>query len=136
MFRNECTKMYLLKLTRLPFVFPDSHNGKTKNRPIYRRSSSNSDVLLICKSVRKYDNFKWIWEQRPNSQIDLIAVEKGRQVQLKGPIKPGRHSSTEYNSQALIFHISPVNFNYRGTYRCITETGIYTTIILHSIRGL
>ncbi|XP_058641933.1 uncharacterized protein LOC131546412 isoform X2 [Onychostoma macrolepis] len=110
-------------------VTSHSHNGKNKNRPIYRQSSSNSDVLLICKSVRKYDSLKWTWEQ-----IDLIAFEKGRQVQLKGPIKPGRHSSTTYNNQSIIFHISPVNFNYRGTYRCITETGIYTTIILHTVR--
>ncbi|XP_016309665.1 uncharacterized protein LOC107663829 [Sinocyclocheilus anshuiensis] len=115
-------------------VISHSHNGKNKNHLIYRQSSNNSDVLLICKSSRKYDSLKWTWEPRPNSQIDLIAFEKERQVHLKGPIKPGRCSSATYNSQALIFHISPVNFNYRGTYRCITETGIYTTIILHTIR--
>ncbi len=133
---NVLTEIFSLKFTRLPIFFSDSHNGNTKNRPIYRQSSSNSDVLLICKSVRKYDSLKWTWEPRPNSQIDLIAIEKEKEVPLKGQIKPGRHSSTEYNSQALIFHISPVNFNYSGTYRCITETGIYTTIILHTVRGL
>ncbi len=136
MFRNECTEMYLLKLTRLPFVFLDSHNGKNKNLSIYRQSSRNSDVLLICKSVRKYDSLKWTWEPRPHSQIDLISFVKGRKFQLKGSIKPGRHSSTTYNNQALIFHISPVSFNYSGTYRCITETGIYTTTKLCTIRGL
>ncbi|XP_016089209.1 uncharacterized protein [Sinocyclocheilus grahami] len=114
-------------------VTSHSHNGRKKNL-IYRQSSNNSDVLLICKSSRKYDSLKWTWEPSPNSQIDLIAFEKEKQVHLKGPIKPGRCSSATYNSQALIFHISPVNFNYRGTYRCITETGIYTTIILHTIR--
>ncbi|XP_016400816.1 uncharacterized protein LOC107733624 [Sinocyclocheilus rhinocerous] len=126
--RVETVRIHTLNVTS------HSHNGKNKNRLIYRQSSSNSDVLLICKSSRKYDSLKWTWEPRPNSQIDLIAFEKERQVQLKGPIKPGRCSSATYNSQALIFHISPVNFNYRGTYRCITDTGIYTTIILHTIR--
>ncbi|XP_050975561.1 uncharacterized protein LOC127171141 isoform X1 [Labeo rohita] len=115
-------------------VISHSYNAKNKNDTIYRQSSSNSDVLLICKSSKKYDSLKWTWEQRPNSLIDLIAVEKGKEVQLKGPIKPGRRSSTTYNSQALIFHISPVNFNYSGTYRCITNIGIYTTTVLRTIR--
>ncbi|XP_050975563.1 uncharacterized protein LOC127171141 isoform X3 [Labeo rohita] len=115
-------------------VISHSYNAKNKNDTIYRQSSSNSDVLLICKSSKKYDSLKWTWEQRPNSLIDLIAVEKGKEVQLKGPIKPGQRSSTTYNSQALIFHISPVNFNYSGTYRCITNIGIYTTTVLRTIR--
>ncbi|KAK2904995.1 hypothetical protein Q8A67_006794 [Cirrhinus molitorella] len=126
--RIETVRIHTLNVTQ------NSYSGKNKNRTIYRLSSSNSDILLICKSSSKYLNLKWTWEQRRNSQIDLIAFEKGIKVQLKGPIKPERHSSTTYNSRALIFHISPVNFNYSGTYRCITETGIYTTIILHTIR--
>ncbi|KTF76811.1 hypothetical protein cypCar_00020584 [Cyprinus carpio] len=114
----------------------DSYNGEKKNRLIYRQSSSNSDVLLIFKSSKNYKSLKWTWEPKPNSRIDLIAFENEIQVQLKEPIKPGIRSSTKYNSQALIFHISPVYFNYRGTYRCITEISVYTTIILHTIRGL
>uniref|UniRef100_A0A8C2KYX4 Ig-like domain-containing protein n=1 Tax=Cyprinus carpio TaxID=7962 RepID=A0A8C2KYX4_CYPCA len=115
-------------------VASHSYNGEKRNRLIYRQSSSNSDVLLICKSSKTYESLKWTWEPRPNSLIDLIAFEKEIQVQLKGPIKPGIRSSTKYNSQALIFHISPVYFNYRGIYKCITETGVYTTITLHTIR--
>ncbi|XP_016357277.1 uncharacterized protein LOC107700211 [Sinocyclocheilus anshuiensis] len=105
-----------------------------KSQTIYRQSSSNSDVSLICKSTRRYQNWKWTWESSSNSQTDLIAVENGGEVQIKGPIKPGRGSSTTYNSQAFIFHISPVNFNYSGTYRCIAETTVYTTTILRTIR--
>ncbi|XDV30437.1 hypothetical protein PO909_033361 [Leuciscus waleckii] len=115
-------------------VSSNSHNGNTKMNTIYRQSSDNSDVSLICKSRKEYESWKWTWEPRPNSQTDLIAVEKGREVQVKGQIKPGRLSSTTFNSQSFIFHISPVNFKYSGTYRCITNTGIYTTTMLHTIR--
>nr|XP_021327871.1 uncharacterized protein LOC101884718 [Danio rerio] len=122
-----------MKFSGLPTLFPDTHRN-TKNHTIYRQSSSKSDVSLICKSSKKYDSWRWTWEKRPNSQIDLMTVEKGGKVQVKGPIKPGRFSSATYNSQAFTFHISPVLFNYSGTYRCITETTIYTTTILHTIR--
>ncbi|XP_042587066.1 uncharacterized protein LOC109097077 [Cyprinus carpio] len=116
-------------------VTSHSYNGEKRNRLIYRQSSSNSDVLLICKSSKTYESLKWTWEPKPNSRIDLIAFEKEIQVQLKEPNKrSGIRSSTKYNSQALIFHISPVYFNYRGIYKCITETGVYTTITLHTIR--
>ncbi|XP_043105417.1 uncharacterized protein LOC122352013 isoform X2 [Puntigrus tetrazona] len=115
-------------------VASNSHTEKSKAFLIYRQSSSNSEVLLICKSRKVYENLKWTWAPRPDSQIDLIAFKHRKQVQLKGPIKPGRRSSKEYDSQALIFHVSPVKFNYSGTYRCITETTTYTTIILHTIR--
>lgn len=131
--------MYSLKFTMLPVVFLDTYNGNKTNNIIYRQSSNNRDVSLICKSVRKYERLKWTWEPRPDSQIiDLIAVEKGGEVQVKGPIKPGRLSSTIFNSQLSIFHISPVNFNYSGTYRCITNDQKipYTTTMLHTIRGL
>jgi len=130
--------MYSLKLTMLPIVFLDSYTGNNNNT-IYRLSSNNSDVSLVCKSSKKYERWKWTWEPRPDSQIiDLIAVEKGGEVQVKGPIKPGRLSSTIFNSQLFIFHISPVNFNYSGTYRCITnyQKIPYTTTMLHTIRGL
>ncbi|XP_016357276.1 uncharacterized protein LOC107700210 [Sinocyclocheilus anshuiensis] len=112
-------------------VTPYSQN---KRHAIYRQSANNSGVSLICKSKKNYHRLRWTWEQRPNSQTDLIAVEKGREVQIKGPIKPGRNSSTTYTGQFFIFHISPVNFNYSGTYRCITETTIYTTTMLRTIR--
>ncbi|XP_056098055.1 uncharacterized protein LOC130076826 [Rhinichthys klamathensis goyatoka] len=114
----------------------NSYNGYNKINTIYRQSSNNSDVSLICKSKKEYHRWKWTWEPRPNSQTDLIAVEKGREVKVKGPIKPGRLSSTTYNSQVFIFHISPVNFNYSGTYRCITDEQktTYTTTMLHTIR--
>ncbi|XP_073768878.1 uncharacterized protein isoform X2 [Danio rerio] len=113
-----------------------SYNGNVKtNKSIYRESSSKRDVSLICKTNNNnYDSWRWTWEKRPNSQIDLITVKKGGKVEVKGPIKPGRFSSTTYNSQAFTFHISPVLYNYSGTYRCITETTIYTTTILHTIR--
>ncbi|XP_052420756.1 uncharacterized protein LOC127964567 isoform X6 [Carassius gibelio] len=112
-----------------------TQNMKLKKHFIYRQSSNNSDLLLICNTNRKiYESLKWTWEPRPNSQIDLIVSEKGRQNQLKGPIAPGRCSSTKNNSQALIFHISPVYFNYTGTYSCFTEARAYTTITLHTIR--
>jgi len=132
------TEMYSLKFTMLPIVFPDSYNGNNKINTIYRQSSNNSDVSLICKTKKEYNRWKWTWEQRPNSQTDLMAVEEGRDVQVKGPIKPGRLSSTTYNSQVFIFHISPVNFNYSGTYRCITDEkkNPYTTTMLRTIRGL
>ncbi|KAK9969338.1 hypothetical protein ABG768_027520 [Culter alburnus] len=116
-------------------VSSNSYNGNKTNNTIYRQSSNNSDVSLICKSRKTYESWKWTWEPRPDSQIiDLIAVEKGGEVQVKGPIKPGRLSSTTFNSQLFIFHISPVNFNYSGTYRCFKNTGIYTTTMLHTIR--
>lgn len=136
---NVLTEIYSLKITRLSIFFPDTstQNMKLKKHFIYRQSSNNSDLLLICKNNRTiFESLKWTWEPRPNSQIDLIVSEKGRQNQLKGPIPPGRCSSTEYNGQVLIFHISPVYFNYRGTYSCFTEARAYTTITLHTIRGL
>ncbi|XP_026073855.1 uncharacterized protein LOC113053220 isoform X1 [Carassius auratus] len=108
--------------------------SQNKKHTIYRQSAHNSDVSLIFKSKKNYHGLRWTWEQRPKSQIDLIAVEKGREVQIKGPIKPGRNSFTTYTGQCFIFHISPVNFNYSGTYRCITETTVYTTTILRTIR--
>ncbi|XP_042619705.1 uncharacterized protein LOC109086937 isoform X2 [Cyprinus carpio] len=47
-------------------------------------------------------------------------------------------TSNLYGSQTIYrqspFHISPVNFNYSGTYRCITENTIYTTTIPCTIR--
>ncbi|KAK7169119.1 hypothetical protein R3I93_005192 [Phoxinus phoxinus] len=101
---------------------------------IYRQSSNNRDASLICKSVKEYKSWKWTWEPRPNSETDLIAVEKGGEVQVKGPIKPGRLSSTTYNKHVFNFHISPVNYDYSGKYRCITNAGIYTTTMLHTIR--
>ncbi|XP_039538872.1 uncharacterized protein LOC120486787 isoform X2 [Pimephales promelas] len=117
-------------------VSSHSYNGNNKINTIYRQSSSNSDVSLICKTKKEYNRWKWTWEQRPNSQTDLIAVENGREVQVNGPIKPGRLSSTTYNSRVFIFHISPVNFNSSGTYRCITDEQKhpYTTTMLHTIR--
>uniref|UniRef100_A0A9J8CLM8 Si:ch73-7i4.3 n=1 Tax=Cyprinus carpio carpio TaxID=630221 RepID=A0A9J8CLM8_CYPCA len=127
--KTETVRIHTLNVTL------HSYNGEKRNRLIYRQSSSNSDVLLICKSSKTYESLKWTWEPKPNSRIDLIAFEKEIQVQLKEPNKrSGIRSSTKYNSQALIFHISPVYFNYRGTYRCITEISVYTTIILHTIR--
>lgn len=131
--------MYSLKFTMLPIVFLDTYNGNKTKNIIYRQSSDNSDVSLVCKSVKKYERWKGTWEPRPYSQIiDLIAVEKGGEVQVKGPIKPGKLSSTIFNSQLFIFHISPVNFNYSGTYRCISNDQKipYTTTTLHTIRGL
>ncbi|KAK9969340.1 hypothetical protein ABG768_027522 [Culter alburnus] len=118
-------------------VSSDTYNGNKTNNIIYRQSSNNSDVSLICKSAKKYERWKWTWEPRPDSQIiDLIAVEKGRDVLVKGPIKPGRLSSTTYNDQLFIFHISSVNFNHSGTYRCVTNDQDipYTTTMLHTIR--
>ncbi|CAM4603334.1 unnamed protein product [Leuciscus chuanchicus] len=118
-------------------VSSHSYNRNNKINTIYRKSSNNSDVSLICKSKKEYHRWKWTWEPRPNSQTDLIAVEKGREVQVKGPIKPGRLSSTTYNSQSFIFHISPVNFNYSGKYKCITnyqKKDPYTTTMLRTIR--
>ncbi|XP_059355345.1 uncharacterized protein LOC132094704 isoform X2 [Carassius carassius] len=115
--------------------YTSTQSIKLKKHFIYRQSSNNSDLLLICKNNRNiFESFKWTWEPRPNSQIDLIVSEKGRQNQLKGPIAPGRCSSTEYNGQVLIFHISPVYFNYTGTYNCFTGARVYTTITLHTIR--
>ncbi|XP_051760944.1 uncharacterized protein LOC127518388 isoform X5 [Ctenopharyngodon idella] len=117
-------------------VSSNSFTGNNNNT-IYRQSSNNSDVSLVCKSKKTYERWKWTWEPRPDSQIiDLIAVEKGGEVQVKGPIKPGRLSSTIFNSQLFIFHISPVNFNYSGTYRCITNDQKipYTTTMLRTIR--
>uniref|UniRef100_A0A9J7XZT8 Ig-like domain-containing protein n=1 Tax=Cyprinus carpio carpio TaxID=630221 RepID=A0A9J7XZT8_CYPCA len=108
--------------------------SQNKIHTIYRQSGNNSDVSLIFKSKKIYHRLRWTWEQSPKSQIDLIAVEKGIEVQIKGPIEPGRNSSTTYTGQFFIFHISPVNFNYNGTYRCITETSTYTTTILRTIR--
>ncbi|XP_039538139.1 uncharacterized protein LOC120486272 isoform X2 [Pimephales promelas] len=118
------------------YVSSNSYNGNNKINTIYRQSSNNSDVSLICKTKKEYNRWKWTWEQRPNSQTDLIAVENGTEVQVKGPIKPGRLSSTTYNSQVFIFHISPVNFNSSGTYRCITKdiNNPYTTTMLRTIR--
>ncbi|XP_048049624.1 uncharacterized protein LOC125270273 isoform X2 [Megalobrama amblycephala] len=119
------------------YLLTVSSNSYNKNNTIYRQSSNNSDVSLICKSSRKYESWKWTWEPRPDSQIiDLIAVEKGSEVQVKGPIKPGRLSSTTYNDQLFTFHISPVNFNHSGAYRCITNDQKipYTTTMLHTIR--
>ncbi|XP_059417998.1 uncharacterized protein LOC132152970 isoform X2 [Carassius carassius] len=108
--------------------------SQNKRHTIYRQSAHNSDVSLIFKAKQNYHRLRWTWEQRPKSQIDLIAVEKGRAVQIKGPIKPGRNSFTTYSGQFFIFHISPVNFNYSGTYRSITEKSIYTITILRTIR--
>ncbi|XP_050975560.1 uncharacterized protein LOC127171140 isoform X2 [Labeo rohita] len=123
-------------------VTSHSYNGNNpnknpNNRTIYRQSSNNNDVSLICKSIKDYHRLKWTWESRTKSQIDLVAIEKGKEVQVKGPIKPGRNSSTTYDGHFFIFHISPVNFNHSGTYRCITNdqnNNPYTTTILRTIR--
>ncbi|XP_026127869.1 uncharacterized protein LOC113108778 isoform X2 [Carassius auratus] len=129
--RVETVRIHTLNVTS----HTSTQNLKLRKHFIYRQSSNNSDLLLICKNNRTiFESLKWTWEPRPNSQIDLIVSEKGRQNQLKGPIPPGRCSSTEYNGQVLIFHISPVYFNYRGTYSCFTEARAYTTITLHTIR--
>ncbi|XP_057191279.1 uncharacterized protein LOC130555244 isoform X2 [Triplophysa rosa] len=107
-----------------------------KKHTIYRQSSSHSDLLLIFKSKKKYQRLMWIWESKRHSTTELIAVEKGGEVQVKGPIKLGQKTSTTYNGQFFILHISPVKFNYDGTYRCIPNDNDspYTTTTLHTIR--
>ncbi|XP_051564686.1 uncharacterized protein LOC127447121 [Myxocyprinus asiaticus] len=122
----ETVNIFTLNVTRY---------SQMKRHAIYRQSSNNSSLSLICKSKKVYPSLKWTWEPRPNSQIEMIAVEKGREVQVKGPIKLGRNSYTTYNGQDFIFHISPVKFNYSGTYKCIVnENTVYTAIIVHTIR--
>ncbi|KAA0715738.1 hypothetical protein E1301_Tti008577 [Triplophysa tibetana] len=108
--------------------------GKKHN--LYRQSSSNSDLLLIFKSKKNYQRLIWTWESTRQSKTELIAVEKGGEVQVKGANKMGEKTSTTYNGQCFILHISPVEFNYDGTYRSFPESNNspYTTTILHTIR--
>ncbi|XP_065107729.1 uncharacterized protein [Paramisgurnus dabryanus] len=106
-----------------------------KKLVIYRQSSSHSDLLLICKSKKEYKSWKWVWETKTKKD-DIISVEKGEKVQVKGTITPGRNTSATYNSQMFILHLSPVKFNNSGTYRCIPDNNNkpYTTTTLHTIR--
>ncbi|XP_056611292.1 carcinoembryonic antigen-related cell adhesion molecule 5-like [Triplophysa dalaica] len=110
--------------------------SESKKLIIYRQSSSDSDLLLICKSKKKYHRLMWTFESRPNSKSTLIAVEKGGEVQVKGPIEPGVKTSTTYDSQIFVLHISSVEFQYNGTYKCIVDdqNSSYTATILRTIR--
>ncbi|KAA0715737.1 hypothetical protein E1301_Tti008576 [Triplophysa tibetana] len=110
--------------------------SESKKLTIYRQSSNDSDLLLICKSKKKYHRLMWTFESRPNSKATLIAVEKGGEVQVKGPIEPGVKTSTTYDSQIFVLHISSVEFKNSGTYRCIVDdqNSFYTVTILRTIR--
>ena len=67
----------------------------------------------------------------------MIAAEMGQKPKVNGPIQPGTHSSTSYNGQEFIFHVSPVQFNYNGTYACVVndKKTFYSSISLHTVRG-
>nr|XP_055072292.1 uncharacterized protein LOC129452456 isoform X2 [Misgurnus anguillicaudatus] len=102
---------------------------------IYRQSSSHSDLLLICKSKKVYYSHMWVWETKTTKDV-IISVKKGGEVQVNGTIKPGNKTSATFNSQIFILHLSPVEFNYSGTYKCILDNNIspYATTTLHTIR--
>ncbi|XP_056611376.1 uncharacterized protein LOC130427756 [Triplophysa dalaica] len=107
-----------------------------KKHTLYRQSSSHSDLLLIFKSKTNYQRLVWTWESARHSKTELIAVEKGGEVQVKGPIKLGQKITTTYNGQCFLLHISPVKFNYNGIYRSFPDSNKspYTSTILHTIR--
>nr|XP_055072294.1 uncharacterized protein LOC129452458 [Misgurnus anguillicaudatus]XP_055072295.1 uncharacterized protein LOC129452458 [Misgurnus anguillicaudatus] len=111
--------------------------SESKKLVIYRQSSSYSDLLLICKSKKVYYSHMWVWETKTTKDV-IISVKKGGQVQVNGTIKPGNKTSATFNSQIFILHLSPVEFNYNGTYKCIPNYNnshhLYTTTTLHTIR--
>ncbi|XP_016400815.1 uncharacterized protein LOC107733623 [Sinocyclocheilus rhinocerous] len=95
-----------------------------------------SDVSLRCDFPLLNESSTLHWE-KDGEQISNATLMYNNSAYIILHTVDERSEETyysTYNSQALMFHISPVNFNYRGTYRWITETGIYTTIILYTIR--
>ncbi|XP_072541378.1 uncharacterized protein [Salminus brasiliensis] len=99
---------------------------------LYRESSDSSDLSLICKSEKRYDRIQW---QRQQPDLILISAEKGREPKVNGPIDPGKGSSTSYDGHEFIFHISPVRFNYSGTYTCVgCDQTPYFRVKLHTVR--
>ncbi|KAI4898317.1 hypothetical protein NFI96_007793 [Prochilodus magdalenae] len=102
-----------------------------KSFVLYRESSNSSGLVLICRSKTLYD--KIIWKKQP--EWVMIAAEKGQKPKVNGSIQPGIHSSTSYDGNEFIFHVSPVQFNYNGTYACaVNNETIYSRITLHTVR--
>ncbi|KAL7881306.1 hypothetical protein AOLI_G00081540 [Acnodon oligacanthus] len=104
----------------------------TKSFALYRETSNSSDLALICKSDKSYDRIKW---QINHPELTMIAAEKGKNTVVNGPIEPGKRTTTSYNGHEFILHVSPVRFNYSGTYKCVGDDKTnYSTVRLHTVR--
>ncbi|KAB5576799.1 hypothetical protein PHYPO_G00202680 [Pangasianodon hypophthalmus] len=101
---------------------------------LYRESSNSSNLALICKSKKSYERIMWIRQLNCTNEI-MIAAEREKKLRVHGEIVPGKHSSTFYNGNDFIFHISPVKFSYSGTYRClVNDKNTYSSLTLHTLR--
>ncbi|KAG9271196.1 hypothetical protein AMEX_G14083 [Astyanax mexicanus] len=126
--KKEIKKSVTLSVTK--------HTYLKKTSSLYRGSSITSDLLLICKSQVLYNRIMWsLKQQAVQGEVVLMAAEKGKKPNFTGAIKPGKHSSIFYDGQEFIFHISPVRFNYSGTYTCIgDDKTVYSRFKLHTVR--
>ncbi|KAK3543473.1 hypothetical protein QTP70_022073, partial [Hemibagrus guttatus] len=112
----------------------DRSDADQKKYILYRESSNSSNLTLICKSKKYYNRIMWIRQLNQTKEV-MIAAEKEKETKVHGTIIPEKHSSTFYNGKDFIFHISPVKFNYSGTYRCIVNDNItYSSLTLHTLR--
>lgn len=110
-------------------------DAQSKKYILYRESSNSSNLTLSCKSKKSYNRIMWIWQLNQTKEV-MIAAEKEKKLSICGGIVPGKHSSTFYNGNDFIFHISPVKFNYSGTYRClVNDNTTYSSLTLHTLRG-
>ncbi|GAA6075244.1 uncharacterized protein LOC113641054 isoform X1, partial [Tachysurus ichikawai] len=77
-----------------------------------------------------------MWTRELNQKKEvMITAEKEKKLEVYGAIFAEKPSSTFYNGNDFIFHISPVKFNYSGTYRCIVNDDVtYSSLTLHTLR--
>ncbi|XP_026851474.2 uncharacterized protein LOC113567591 [Electrophorus electricus] len=131
----QCNLIYkgkvMMNATQLLDV---SEYTNQKKYILYRESSNHSDVLLVCKSKKSYRRTMWIWRLK-KSNVVMIEAEHGGKPKAHGPIEPGQWTTTVYKGSHFIFHISPVKFNYSGTYKCVMDDRVnYSTSVLHTLR--
>lgn len=111
-------------------------DAEQKKYILYRESSNSSNLTLICKSKKTYSRIMWTRELNQKKEV-MITAEKEKKLEVYGAIFAEKPSSTFYNGNDFIFHISPVKFNYSGTYRCIVNDDVtYSSLTLHTLRGL
>ncbi|KAK2850353.1 hypothetical protein Q7C36_009136 [Tachysurus vachellii] len=108
--------------------------AEQKKYILYRENSNSSNLTLICNSKRTYNRIMWTRELNQKIEV-MITAEKDKKLEVYGAIIPEKPLSTFYNGNDFIFHISPVKFNYSGTYKCIVNDNVtYSSLTLHTLR--
>nr|XP_014342173.1 PREDICTED: uncharacterized protein LOC106702952 [Latimeria chalumnae] len=101
---------------------------------LYRASRGNGELRLICRSTVNYSKGCWYWKPQhaPTDEKKITCAGKYKDFQMSAPLFENRTKSITvfYAETNYQLHITPIQFEDAGDYRCILERALFSTVKL------